>query len=195
MQDQHNWYVVHTKPRQERIALEHLKRQEFEVYLPLFKVFKKPGRRSSKSLLPATSQAGAHTLRTADGATHANPLTAYEPMFARYLFLRPSRSTQSLAVVRSTVGVSRLLMFGHQPAMLADDALQAISQAVQLRNQASMDTISPYTPGMPVRMLDPAFAGLEALVQAVSKERVTILLEILGRPQSIQVEFARLAPK
>jgi len=28
------WYTVHTKPRQEHIAEEHLQRQSFTVYLP-----------------------------------------------------------------------------------------------------------------------------------------------------------------
>jgi len=44
------WYVVHSKPRQEEATLAQLQRQElFEVYLPLFRVFAKPGRRVSPS--------------------------------------------------------------------------------------------------------------------------------------------------
>ena len=34
----------------------------------------------------------------------------------------------------------------------------------------------------------------QALVQSVSADRVTLLLEILGRPQTVQVEFGRIAP-
>lgn len=164
-----SWYVVHTKPRQESVAREQLLRQDFEVYLPLFKVFRKP--------------------RAAPGG-----LTAHEPMFPRYLFLRPTRPTQSLSVVRSTVGVSRLVMFGPQPATLADAAVQAIRQAETLREAARMDQISPFLPGMPVRIQDAPLAGLQALVQAVSKDRVTLLLDILGRPQTVQVEFGQIAP-
>jgi transcriptional antiterminator RfaH len=121
-------------------------------------------------------------------------LTIREPMFPRYLFLRPTRQTQSLAVVRSTVGVSRLVLFGQQPATLADGAVQVIRQAESLRERAELAEVSAYKPGMPVRLLDPALSGLQALVQSVSKDRVTLLLEILGRPQSVQVEFGRIAP-
>ncbi|HEX2518381.1 MAG TPA: transcriptional activator RfaH [Castellaniella sp.] len=167
------WYVAHTKPRQEHVALEQLQHQDFEVYLPLFRVFSKPGRRSGND---------------------AGVAVVHEPMFPRYLFLRPTRTTQSLAVVRSTVGVSRLVMFGQQPATLADGAIRTIRQAESLRETASLDRISPYEPGMAVRLLDPALAGLQALVQSVSRDRVTLLLEILGRPQSVQVEFGRIAP-
>jgi transcriptional antiterminator RfaH len=85
-------------------------------------------------------------------------------------------------------------MFGQQPATLADEAVRTIRQAESLRETASLDRISPYEPGMAVRLLDPALAGLQALVQSVSKDRVTLLLEILGRPQSVQVEFGQIAP-
>ncbi len=168
------WYVAHTKPRQERTAAEQLRRQDFEVYLPLFKVFCEPGRRQRAASDPA--------------------LTGHEPMFPRYLFLRPTRATQSLAVVRSTVGVSRLVLFGHQPATLADAAVQAIRQVEDQRETADLADLSPYRPGMAVRLQDPALAGVRALVQAVSADRVTLLLDILGRPQTVQVEFGRIAP-
>lgn len=160
------WYVAHTKPRQESTARDQLLRQDFQVYLPLFKVFKKP--------------------------RGAGPLTTHEPMFPRYLFLRPTRPTQSLSVVRSTVGVSRLVMFGHQPAQLADAAVQAIRQAETLREAAALDRISPFQAGMSVQIQDSPLAGIQALVQAVSKDRVTLLLDILGRPQTVQVEFGQV---
>jgi transcriptional antiterminator RfaH len=180
------WYVAHTKPRQERTAAEQLLRQDFEVYLPLFKVFREPGRRRASA---ATQSMPSDLAATADPA-----LIAHEPMFPRYLFLRPSRATQSLSVVRSTVGVSRLVMFGHQPATLADGAVQAIRRAEGLRETADLADIGPYRPGMAVRLRDPALAGVQALVQAVSADRVTLLLDILGRPQTVQVEFGRIAP-
>ncbi|WP_425544922.1 transcription termination/antitermination NusG family protein [Castellaniella ginsengisoli] len=52
------WYVAHTKPRQERTAAEQLRRQDFEVYLPLFKVFREPGRRWRAAVAPATCSCG-----------------------------------------------------------------------------------------------------------------------------------------
>ncbi len=177
------WYVAHTKPRQESAAREQLLRQDFEVYLPLFKVFKKP---------PSTARRVATMAATATGA--AATLTAHEPMFPRYLFLRPTRPTQSLSVVRSTVGISRLVMFGHQPAQLADAAVQAIRQAETLREAADINQISPFQAGMSVQIQDSPLAGIRALVQAVSKDRVTLLLNILGRPQTVQVEFGQVRP-
>ena len=177
------WFVVHTKPRQETLAREHLLRQDFEVYLPMFKVFKTPSRRARAR--PDVASAGAPT---------PPALTTHEPMFPRYLFLRPSRPTQSLSTVRSTQGVSRLVLFGTQPASIAQSLVEGIREAEAARERADLAQISPYQPGMPVRLRDPALGGLQALVQAVSRDRVTLLLEILGRPQLVSVDFERIAP-
>ena len=32
-----NWYLIHTKIRQERVALENLERQGFKCFLPLIR--------------------------------------------------------------------------------------------------------------------------------------------------------------
>lgn len=162
-----SWYVVHSKPRQEKTASEQLQNQDFIVYLPMCKAYKKSRNKS---------------------------ITVIEPMFPRYLFVRPSRSTQSMSVIRSTVGVSKLVMFGQQPALLSDAAVDLIRQAEGVSLAAGIDQIMPFKPGMKVQMQDPVFANIEALVQSVSKDRVTILLEILGRPQSLQVDFADVVP-
>src|SRR5690606_41943516 len=103
-------HLAHAKYREELPAAEHLRRQDFEVYLPLFKDFREQGRRrasaAARAALWPDTGAGARP------GAHGDPaLTSHEPMFPRYLFLRPTRATQSLSVVRSTVGVSRLVMF------------------------------------------------------------------------------------
>ncbi len=178
------WYVVHTKPRQEALACEHLQRQSFEVYLPMFKAMKPPRRRSG----------GPHARPGAGAATVPTDLIVREPMFPRYLFLRPSRATQSLSTVRSTYGVSRLVMFGAEPARVPQALVDGIRQAEAARENADLAQISPFRAGMPVRLTDSPLRGLEALVHAVAKDRVTLLLEILGRPQLIQVGFEQISP-
>lgn len=209
------WYVAHTKPRQEALALQQLQQQGFEVYLPLFKVYKKP-RRGAKAAT-RTLNLSVHASGTASHAsgavaqavqvaatgaasqarpaapTGANDLVTHEPMFPRYLFLRPTRPTQSLSVVRSTLGVSRLVLFGQRPATLADAAVQRIRQAEALREGAALNEVSPYQPGMTVHIQNSPLAGAQALVHAVSKDRVTLLLNVLGRPQTVQVEFGQIA--
>ncbi|UYO93933.1 transcription termination/antitermination protein NusG [Pollutimonas sp. M17] len=167
------WHVAYTKPRQEGIAKINLERQDFEVYLPLFKTFKKPR-------------------KTAGGTAQSEALLAHEPMFPRYVFFKPKSATQSLGTLRSTRGVASVVMFGTKFAQVPIELLQSIRAAEQLRNEAGLDQVSPYQPGSRVRLSDPALAGLEGLVQEVSAKRVVLLLEILGRQKTLKVDFDQI---
>lgn len=157
------WYVAYTKPRQEHIAEANLKQQDFQTYLPLFKTFKQ------------------------SAAT-----TTYEPMFPRYLFFKPSSSKQSVSAARSTRGINNLISFGAELALMAPEVLKTIQALEDQRNRADLQVISPFQPGRRARMRNTALNGLEGLVQSVSAKRVVVLLEILGRQKTINVEHDQL---
>ena len=148
-----NWYLIHTKIRQERVALENLERQGFECFLPLIR---------------------AEKLRR--GALQV----VQEPLFPRYLFIRlgTGMESQSWVPIRSTVGVSRLVTFGQTPAKLADELVERIrtqsaSSEVQSRH---------FEAGEPVLVTDGAFVGVEAIYQMADGEgRVMVLLNILSK--------------
>jgi hypothetical protein len=91
------WYLVHTKPRQEEVALANLERQGYECYLPQMRIERIRRRKAE---------------------------VATEPMFPRYLFIRLDSSDQgkSRSPIRSTLGVSQLVHFGARAAKV-DDAL------------------------------------------------------------------------
>lgn len=160
-----DWYLASTKPRQEKVALYNLEQQHFEAYLPLYKQYKK----------------------TAQG-----PVEVFEPMFPRYIFFRPSQPAQSISVVRNTKGIHNLVRFGFEPATLQDELLNRIRQLEQLRNQASLQEVSQIKAGQTVLLKHNALHGLEGIVQSVSSKRVAVLLEILGRPTLVKVEFHQL---
>ena len=155
------WYLAYTKPKQESVALFNLEQQGFEAYLPLFKKFKK---------------------------TEQGPVALFEPMFPRYILFRPSRTEQSISAVRSTKGVSTLVRFGFEPALLHDDVVQRIRQMEQLRDQATIEELNQLKVGQKVRLKHTALGAIEGLVQNVSSKRVAVLLEILGRPTVVQVD-------
>ena len=155
------WYLAYTKPKQESVAQFNLEQQGFEVYLPLFKKFKK---------------------------TEQGPVALFEPMFPRYILFRPSRPEQSISAVRSTKGVTTLVRFGFEPALLHDDVVQRIRQVEQLRDQATIEDLNQFKQGQKVRLKHTALGDIEGLVQNVSSKRVAVLLEILGRPTVVQVD-------
>jgi transcriptional antiterminator RfaH len=95
-----NWYLVHTKPRQEQRALDNLQWQGYECYFPTM-----PAEKLRLGKLDVVDQA----------------------LFPRYLFIRLGQgpAAQSWTPIRFTKGVSRLVMFGTTPAKV-DDALIAL---------------------------------------------------------------------
>ena len=160
-QSQGRWYLAYTKPRLESVAQFNLAQQGFEAYLPLFKKFKK---------------------------TEQGPVALFEPMFPRYILFRPVRVEQSISVVRSTKGVSNIVRFGFDPALLHDDVVNKIRQMAKDREQATIEELNQLKVGQAVRLKHTALGAIEGLVHNVSSKRVAVLLEILGRPTVVQVE-------
>ena len=155
------WYLAYTKPRQEQIALNNVQEQGFDAYLPFYKKFKK---------------------------TEQGPVALFEPMFPRYILLRPGKPEQSISVVRSTKGIASLVRFGFEPAQIQDELVQRIRQLEQDRNQATLQELGNLKAGQTVRLQHSALGGVEGLVQSVSSKRVAVLLEILGRPMVLELE-------
>ncbi|MEK0417268.1 MAG: hypothetical protein RI949_1274 [Pseudomonadota bacterium] len=157
------WYLVHTKPRQEDIALINLERQGYPCYLPRLNVEK-------------IRRGKAQIVR--------------EAMFPRYLFVQLDTGAQakSWSPIRSTLGVNKLVYFGAQPAKV-DPQLIALLQG---REQAlPPETI--FQPGDAVVITSGPFAGIEAVYQTSDPERRSmILLEILSKPVTMHVEAGQL---
>ena len=95
------WFVVHTKPRQEQRALVNLQRQGFAAWLPMLSVEKFRRGRLEKVVVP---------------------------MFSRYLFIRLDTEQTNWSPIRSTLGVSKLVSFGNRPAVIEDELILALQQ-------------------------------------------------------------------
>jgi len=160
-----DWYVAYTKPKSESMAKVNLVQQGFEVYLPLFKKFKK---------------------------TEQGAVAQFEPMFPRYLFFRCSELQQSLSTVRSTKGVNHLVRFGFEPARLQDAMVALIRDMESSRNEITISQASSFRAGQSVRLKHTALGNVEGLIHSVGTQRIAVLLEILGRPTVVQVEHHQI---
>lgn len=155
-----DWYVAHTKLRQELVAQENLLRQDYQVRIPLV-------RRLVRRKI------------------------ALEPLFPRYLFFRPSRAEQSITPVRSTLGVSAIVRFGMELAVLSDEKCRAIMAFSQAQQEGGLDDLlqtEGIAVGQKIVIHSGAFAGLEGLVSALAKDRVMVLMSLLGKEQTLAFE-------
>jgi transcriptional antiterminator RfaH len=158
------WYLAYTKPRQEHVAQVNLLQQAFETYLPRFKTLSKKA---------SSADMSAHDI--------------FEPMFARYIFFRPTSPRQSIATARSTRGLSSIVSFGHEMATISPETIATIRACEQERNTADISAINPFQTGDKVRMRADGMQSLRGLVHSVSAKRVKLLLEILGQQKLVIV--------
>ena len=165
LKETERWLVAYTKPRLEQVALQNLERQHFETYLPLYKKFKN---------------------------TEAGPLPVLEPMFPRYIFFRPSTPQQSIETVRSTKGISHIVRFGFELGIVSADMVASLREFEVSQNQATLQEMSNFKVGQKVKLKHVALGSFEGLIQSVSKKRVAVLLEIMGRETLVQMEHHQI---
>jgi transcriptional antiterminator RfaH len=149
-----HWYLIYTKPRQEKSALQNLEQQGYQCYLPLL-----PKEKLRQGAVALTD----------------------EPLFPRYLFINLAQDfmAKSWSPIRSTKGVSRLVRFGADPARI-DDALVDLLRAHEASVLAEPERL--FNPGERVRLTEGPFAGIEGIYQmADGDRRVMVLIELMSK--------------
>ena len=156
-----SWYVVHTQARAEDKARFNLDRQGFPTYLPRY--------------LKRRRHAGRVDIVAA-------------PFFPRYLFVAVDIATQRWRAIQSTIGVSRLVCNGDEPAVVPDRVIAQIQQSEDERGYLKVQR-PQFVPGDKIKVLEGAFLGCFGFFEAVTGEdRVAILLDLLGRKVRISLE-------
>lgn len=155
-----NWHLLYTKRGQEKRALVNLERQGFDCYLPLLRLQK----------------------------LHRGVLVqAEEALFPRYLFVRldPQKGWGTL---RSTRGVTRLVSFGADAALVPD----ALIERLRAQEQAA-GVLPVFREGEAVRIGAGSFSGIEGVfLMQDGESRAIVLIELLQQPARLQVELAAL---
>lgn len=164
---QKRWYLVYAKPRQEQAAQENLVRQGYRTYLPLLRV---PRRRLGRRVIRV------------------------EAMFPRYLFIHLDTVTDNWAPIRSTVGVSKLVRFGGEPAPVPDKLIEAL-RARENKQGVQDVPLHSYQRGQKVRIEEGPFMGYEGIFLAkTGEERVLVLLDVVGKQAKARVDIESLGP-
>jgi len=162
-----SWYTVFCKPRGEGVAESNLRNQGYETYLPLL------------------------SSRARKGGAWQDRIS---PLFPRYLFMRSRDGRQGVATVRSTRGVNDLVRFGGQVARVPNELIEQLRAGADPVSGAHIrqDLLAP---GGRVRFVDGPLNGLEGVVEIESEaERVSVLLDMLGKTNRIKVSRDWLVP-
>jgi transcriptional antiterminator RfaH len=150
-----SWYVARTHPQAETRASLHLQRQGFDVYLPRYLKERRHARRIEK---------------------------VAAPLFPSYLFVAIKLATQRWLAIDSTVGVAQLVRRGDQPAPVPQSVIDALMLRQDADGYVRLERRPRFVPGDKIRVVGGAFCDCLGLYEGMSvRERVTILLELLGR--------------
>lgn len=162
-----NWYCIHAAPKQENKIAQLLQRDlGLEVFSPRIR-FRR-------------MRAG-------------RPLWATEALFPGYLFARFD-FLERRRQINAVPGVTRVVHFGEQMAPI-DDAIMAELRALVQDNETVEVTADPQ-PGSEVVISSGSMSGLRVLVTRVipARQRIAILLELLGSQREIEIETHRVLP-
>jgi transcriptional antiterminator RfaH len=154
------WYSARTKPKHEHIAAANLRQN---LGLPVFF----PRIRMEK-------------------ITRRGLVRVAEPLFPCYIFIR-CVVEERVNEIQHLSGVSRLVEFGGKYPKVADPIIEELQACFGREDMISLE--SRLAPGDEVTVASGAFAGMSALVlkSLPAKKRVQILLDILGRPTTVEV--------
>lgn len=162
------WYCLRTKPRNERLTSQSLRVDAgIEVFCPFVRF---------------------------ERARQSGKLWVTEAMFPCYVFARfsyPARHRQ----VQALRGVVKIVGFGSQPAVVDEGIIQSLRSS--LKDEETVVIPTQLTIGEEVNVISGPFRGLNAVVTRVmpAKERVAILLEVLGMEREIEVSTASVLPE
>ena len=154
--DDSGWYVVYSKPRQEKRAMENLGNQGFRCFLPTIRVESLHGGKRAMLL---------------------------EALFPRYLFVFLEVGRNNWSAIRSTRGVSHLVRFGGLAASVPSALIEALAEQPAQKKALydagdQLKVIDGPFIGFEAELL--------RLYEAPDGEaRVMVLMDILTRPQKI----------
>lgn len=160
------WLCVKTQPRKELYAAENLKLQSYRCFLPTLM----------------------KTVR------HARKVTKVKSaLFPTYLFVEVDLDVQRWRPIRSTFGVSDLIMEGDRPKLVPFGVVEALENATN--DDGHVDFRHDVKIGQEVRLLSGPFFNLVGRLESLDdRGRVAVLLDILGGQRRVFAERTALQP-
>jgi transcriptional antiterminator RfaH len=163
-----SWYAVYTKMQLEVWAKSNLEERGFEVYLPRYLRQRRHARRTD--IVP-------------------------RPLFPRYLFVSADIDIGHRPQINTAPGVAYLVSFGDRPAVVADPIIEEIKARENEDGFVRLGCGQKFVEGDRVKISDGALCNHVGLFQTITdKNRVIILLDLLGRLTRVKVPLDSLVP-
>lgn len=163
------WYALHTKVHAEQKAARELHRHGIETYVP--EISSKTGK-SAKSTLKRVA------------------------FFPGYLFMNVDLSSTNAVHWRWATGVRHIVSYGDRPVAIPEEIIGLIRRQLAQQETEVLNRTHKFKKGDYVRIAEGPFSDMLAIFEGpnTATERVTVLMEFLGRLSRVRVEIDSLEP-
>lgn len=154
-----HWYLIQFKSNSHRLAERNLKRQGFDVFLPMQEITRRKASRFVSDL---------------------------RPLFPGYMFVGADRSAAPWHTINSTIGVSRLVSFDGAPKPLPVSLVSSLM--LRCDKTGKILPPKTLKAGDSVDVLSGPFANYVARVEEIdSQQRVWLLMDFMGQGARVRV--------
>lgn len=159
------WIVCSTHVNQEQLAITHLKRQQYDIYCPMY----------IKSI------------------THARRVDKVKrPLFPGYMFVHADPVQDNWRPVLSTMGIRSVVRFGENLGTLSDDFIQSLRSREQ--DGHIVTPAHRYRVGQHVQINGGPFDGVVATILSMDdNERLVVLMDIMRRSVHVKIEANKIS--
>jgi transcriptional antiterminator RfaH len=158
------WVAVNTHPHRERLAVENLARQHFNVYCP-------------------------SELRRVRHARRVQDVT--RPIFPGYVFAEVDPDLSLWRSILSTYGVRAVISYGDRPAFVEAGFIEGM-RAREIDGVIAKP-VTPYKVGQDIRLNGGPFDGLVAkIIEMNEKDRLVLLMRLLSQEIRLKVTTANV---
>ena len=159
-----SWYVVQFKPNCHKIAIRNLKRQDFQIFLPM---------------------------HTASRRINNKFKTTIKPLFPGYMFIACDTKQAPWRQINSTFGVLRMLSFAEGPKPIPDALIVGLRKRCD--EVHNIVPLKSFEPGEAIEVLSGPFANFIATFDQMSSDsRIWILLDFMGKATRVQVDRQKI---
>ncbi len=156
-----HWYVAHTHSKSEIKATMNLRRQNLEVYFPQMLYSNK----KTKFIK-----------------------NAIKPLFPRYVFVAIDLAKQRWRCINSTYGVKNIVSSGDKPIAVPENIMQELKSREDADGFINSIPKAPFKKGDKVSIIDgPLYGNIGNFDQLSESQRVSVLLELMGRTVSVSL--------
>jgi transcriptional antiterminator RfaH len=155
-----SWFVIHTKPNEEKKAFENLINQKFTCYMPMY--LREIIIKNKIKIIPS-------------------------PLFSRYLFIEVNDKSiqKNIGLIRSTLGVQQLLKTGENPTKIDTEIIMELKRAEKDRSKKIK---KHFKQGEIVQIQSGPFKGIKAIFECEdANERAILFFELMQKPTQISV--------